>query len=202
MADGNRKRKIVLMVSIVIIVSIFVTYYVWVGSCAEGDPVTGRDYWIKSFLPQLGNSAIVFVVLWYVGWPAIQKWVLARKTSIEHDIDESGKMKLQAEVLEGEARRKLADFAMEKAQIDESYRMSAQGECARIREGARHEVARIEKDARAAFELEDVVARRSFEDEVMRAAIEKARGEIVARLARDEALRNKLIDENIASIEL
>ncbi len=202
---ANSHRKTIFIVCIVIAVIIFVAHYALskMGYCTAGDEAfTAQDYFIKKFLPQLGNATLVFSLLWYFGWPMLQTMVSDRKKKIERDIDESGRLKAEAEACMAEVSEKLENLSAEKDRMVERYAETTRAEGERIHEDAVHTAERLSHDADVAFELHANHTRHCFELEVINKAVDKARNEIINRLAQDSALRDKLIDDSIASIEL
>ena len=202
-AARQGRRKAIFIVCLVIAVLIFVAHYVLVGSCAPGDEAfTAHDYVIKKLLPQLGNSCLVFSLLWYFGWPMLEKMVSDRKQQIERDIDESTRLKAAAEASMAEMSEKLGNLTAEKDRMVARYAETTQAESVRIKEEAEQTAARLAHDAEVAFELQANHTRHTFELEVVNKAVEKARTEIIHRLEHDSGLRDKLIDDSIASLEL
>ena len=198
--ENNNRRKNIAVVCVVLSFCCFIAHYVMVGGVeAMG---AGQRYFVETFLPQLGNSGLVFTLLWYFGWPALASMISDRKKRIEHDIDESGRQKANAEQLYEEAMQKTANLPEEKAQIRKSYEASAKAECEQIREEAQLQAERMVADANDSFELQASLARRNFERDLMNKAIEKAREDITKRLASDVGLRDKLIDQSIAALDL
>lgn len=203
-ATGSR-RKTIFIVCIVIAVIIFGAHYVLsaMGYCSAGDEAfTAQDYFIKKFLPQLGNATLVFSLLWYFGWPMLETMVSDRKKEIERDIDESGRLKAAAEASMAEVDEKLSNLSAEKDRMIERYAETTRAESERIRVEAERSAERLSHDADVAFELHAHHTRHSFELEVINCAVDKARNDIINRLAQDSALRDKLIDDSIASLEL
>ena len=199
------RRKAIFIVCIAIAVIFFVMHYVLIatGYTYPGDEAfTAQDYFIKKFLPQLGNSTLVFSLLWYFGWPMLETMVSDRKKNIERDIDESGRLKAAAEASMAEMNEKLDHLEAEKERMIERYAETTKAEGERIHADAIKTSERLSHDADVAFELHAHNIRHNFELEVINQAVDKARNEIINRLAQDSALRDKLIDDSIASLEL
>ncbi|MBQ9243931.1 MAG: hypothetical protein IJ165_12050 [Proteobacteria bacterium] len=199
-ASKGSSRKTKAIICAVLILACFVAHYALLGSL-EGQSETVK-YFIEKFLPQCGNSGIVFLLLWYFGAPLASKYVADRKQAIEHDIEESMKVKDAAEESYKETETKLAHLNSEKNRMRQSYEASAKEESARLEEEAKRTAERMAKDAEAAFELQANLAKRQFEAEVMSEALDRAREEIVRRVSSDSALRDRLIDQSIASLEI
>lgn len=207
----EKKRKTIAIVCVVLSCLCFVMHYVMLkGTCdAEAEMIyayclegTAANYWVETFLVQLGNAGLVFTLLWYFGWPMLQNMVADRKHKIERDIEESNRLKEEAERTYDEVMDKTANLSEETTLIRRSYETSAQAESAKIVEDAKLQAERMISDANASFELQANVTKRNFEHEVVTEAIDKARHEISRRLASDPALRDKLIDQSIAALEL
>ena len=206
----EKKRKTIAIVCAVLSCLCFVVHYAMLkGTCdAAADMIyaycvkgTGANYWVETFLVQLGNAGIVFTLLWYFGWPMIQTMVAERKHKIERDIEESNRLKAEAEQVYNEVMTKTVNLSEETTIIRRSYETSARAESAKIVEDAKLQAERMISDANASFELQANVTKRNFEHEVINEAIDKARDEISHRLATDPALRDKLIEQSIAALE-
>ena len=200
-ANGS-KRKNIAIVCIILILACFVAHYALNGGEWFMSQSVKVQYIVEKFLPQCGNSGIVFLLLWWFGAPVAVKYVADRKKSIEHDIDESMKVKEKAEASYKETETKLAHLNSEKERMRRSYEESAKEESARLEEEAKQTAERLAKDAEVAFELQASLAKRQFEAEMMNQALERAREEIVRRVSSDSALRDRLIDQSIASLDI
>lgn len=207
--NQNKKvnRKPVLVISIILILACFAVHYGWMNGLKdmyllnyENDAIL--NYFLETFIVQCGNFGIVATVLWWFGWPMLQQMVLDRKKNIERDIDESGRQKAAAEKVYAEVSEKLAVLEEEKQEMVKNFADATKVECARIKEDAQKTAERIEQDARSSFELQANVAQRAFEAEVMARALEGAREEIARRVQGDPALRDRLIEQGIASLEI
>ena len=209
--EKNDGRKTIAIVCACLSIACFVVHYVLLkGTC---DPDAGQvyeycvkgsaaNYWVETFIVQLGNAGLVFTLLWYFGWPMLQNMIADRKVSIERDITASRDIKDAAEATYKEAMKKSENLSEEKVTIRKSYEASAASESVRIVEEAKAQAERMKADADAAFELQASVTKRHFEQQVMDDALAKARDEIARRLASDGALRDKLIEQSIATLEL
>ncbi len=199
-APKKSSRKAALIVCCILILCCFVAHYALSGTCDGSNPV--YDYFIKTFAPQLGNSGILFTLLWWFGAPMLSKMVKDRKASVEAKVFENGKQKEAAIIQYAEVEAKMKSLKSENASMQCSYREATEVESQRIAEEAKLQAERLKKDAEIAFELQSNVTRRKFENEVMTEAVEKAREEIKLRLAKDSSLRDRLIDQSIASLQL
>lgn len=160
------------------------------------------NYFMLTWLPTLGNVLIVGTVIGWFGAPAISNMLKTRKQTIEHDIDEASRIKLQAESDYQEAENKLGALNDEIKSLRASYVQSIADEKENIAAETVREEARIENDANTIFELQTNVATRNFEREVMLKALDKAREDIINKVNTDSALRDRLIDQGIASLNL
>lgn len=160
------------------------------------------DYLLFVWLPTVGNILIVaFLIIWF-GGPMISGMLKERKETIEKSIDEAAHVKLEAEHQYQEAETNLENLDGELREMRASYARSIEAEKARILEETARQEKRIESDAEVVFELQTNVATRAFEREVMSSALDRARDEIVQKLASDASLRDRLIDQGIAGLNV
>lgn len=210
MGEMNQEKKVnrkpALIVGLLIVLACYAAHYLWVGvyqqSCASDPHFALYEYFLGTFIVQCGNFGLVATVLWWFGWPMLQDMVLNRKKTIERDIEESTRQKEVAEALYEEVSEKMAGLAAEKKAMEENFAVATEQECVRIKEDAQKTVERIAQDARTSFELQANVAQRAFESEVMMKALESAREEIMNRVQNDPSLRDRLIEQGIASLEM
>lgn len=196
-------RKVILFVLCVVMAAAFGLHYLnEAGMVCHGVCRGTSSYFLETFAPQLGNTLIVFTLIWWFGGPAVSKYLAERKSRIEREIEECGRIKAQASARAEEAEKRLVELEEEKARMRRSYETATAEECKRIEDDAAAQGERLKRDADMAYELQSSSARRRFEREVVDASIERARREIEARLAKDASLRNGLIDRGIASFEL
>lgn len=200
-----KNRKPALIISIIVICLCFAAHYVWTYYGKEVYLTSYMEdaylnYFLETFIVQCGNFGIVATILWWFGGPMLEKMVADRKKRIEHDIDESGRVKAEAEKVYAEVSEKMAVLEEEKQEMAEQFAKLTEEECARIKEDAKKTAMRIEEDARSSFELQASVAQRAFENEVLNQALESAREEIVHRVQNDPSLRDRLIEQGIASL--
>ena len=160
------------------------------------------DYLLFTWLPTVGNVLIVaFLIIWF-GGPIITGMLKERKETIEKSIDEEAHVKLEAEHQYQEAETNLDNLDSELREMRASYARSIEEEKARIVEETARQEKRIESDAEVVFELQTAVATRAFEREVMSSALDRARDEIVKKLSSDASLRDRLIDQGIATLNV
>ena len=160
------------------------------------------DYLLFTWLPTVGNVLIVaFLIIWF-GGPIITGMLKERKETIEKSIDEAAHVKLEAEHQYQEAETNLDNLDSELREMRASYARSIEEEKARIVEETARQEKRIESDAEVVFELQTAVATRAFEREVMSSALDRARDEIVKKLSSDASLRDRLIDQGIATLNV
>jgi len=211
MAENSKKkiRKNIFLFCIALCLCCFLAHYFLMAGCKPDE--TGMvyafceddvlRYFVESFLPQVGNSGLVFSLLWYFGWPALVEMVANRKKTIDKDIIESTAIKEAAEKSSIETAKKMSSLPADMEAIERGFEETAKEESTRIREEAKLQAERIKEDAAVSFELQANVAKRAFQAEIMSSAIDNARKEIISQLAADSSLRDKLIDQSIASLE-
>lgn len=171
------------------------------GTSVEGLCSPGGKYLGTTFIGQLGNAGLVFTLLWYFGAPLIQKMVSDRQANLEHDIRESEKRKQEAEIEYEKAEQKMLVLSSEIKKMTRGYHETTERECSQIAENAAQTAERLRKDAETSFELQSNVAKSAFEKELMSEAIDRAAEGIKQKLSSDRSMRDKLIEQSIASLE-
>lgn len=207
MADKTEKtsRKAILITLLAFIVVVYVAYFVLrhcVEIPAEVLSPAQHEFWICTFLPQVGNAGLLFTLLWWFGWPMLDEMLVSRKSRLEHDIEESRKIKEAALDASAKADVLLSELDAEKARMRASYEQATAEECARIKAEGQETAERMARDAEVAFKLQENLTRKSFEQEVMRKSMAQARESVITRLSQDALLRDKLIDQSIANFEI
>ena len=200
-----QKRKIILAALCVLIVAAFGIHYADAAGAICGGASCGGEtaaYFLGTFAPQVWNSLIVFTLIWWFGAPAAAKYLADRKARIERDIDESSRVKAEAQARADEAAQLMRKLDSEKRQMRSSYETATENACKQIEEDAAAQGERLKRDAETSFELQAATARRRFGREVADASIASAQKDIEMRLSQDAALRDRLIDRSIASFEL
>ncbi len=208
MFNRNGKQYIWPYILLVIIVMCFVPWILDPCLSETSDIVQNMhashvtEYFMLTWLPTLGNVLIVALLLGWFGGPMIADMLKDRKQTIEHDIDEAARAKSIAEVEYADAESKLSKLDNEVKEMKASYKQALADERQNIAQETIKQQERLKNDADVIFELQSGVATRTFEREIMSQALDKARDQIVERLANDPSLRDKLIDQGIASLNL
>lgn len=162
---------------------------------------------MELFTPDFGlvfwmfvSFAILFIILWKWGWPAILKGVASRADLIDKGVEyaQSAKQQLDnardeaAKILE-EARRQQADSLREadkmKTRIIEEARDAAQTEARKVMDAAKVSIEQERKQA----ELQ-------FRNEVSAFALEIA-GKVVRGQMQDRKTQAKLVDSLLDEME-
>lgn len=207
MADKTEKtnRKSILITLLSVIIVVYVAYFVLrhcVEIPAEILSPSMHEFWICTFLPQVGNAGLLFTLLWWFGWPMLEEMLASRKSRLEHDIEESRKIKEAALDASAKADVLLSELDAEKSRMRVSYEQATAEECARIKAEGQETAERMARDAESAFKLQANLTRKSFEQEVMRQSMTQAREAVISRLSQDPSLRDKLIEQSIANFEI
>ena len=106
------KRKVILVTLCVAMALAFGVHYMnEAGAICDGECAGAASYFLKTFAPQLGNTLIVFTLLWWFGAPAVSKYLEARKSRIERDIEECGRIKAQASERAEKAEQMLSELS-------------------------------------------------------------------------------------------
>ena len=162
---------------------------------------------MELFTPDFGlifwmfvSFAILFVILWRWGWPAIMKGVSERADLIDKGVEyaQSAKEQLdhareEADKYIAEARRQQADMLREadkmKTQIIEEARTAAQTEAKKVMDNAKQS---IEQERKAAQE--------QFRNEVSTFALDIAQ-KVVRNQMKEEKAQEKLVNSLLDEIE-
>lgn len=162
---------------------------------------------MELFTPDFGlifwmfvSFAILFVILWRWGWPAIMKGVSDRADLIDKGVEYAQAAKEQldnareeANIFLNEARRQQADILREadkmKTQIIEQARSAAQVEAQKVMDNAKLQIRQQQKEAQ-----------QQFRNQVSEFALEIA-GKIVHDQMKDDQARNRLVDNMLDQIE-
>ena len=162
---------------------------------------------MELFTPDFGlifwmfvSFAILFVILWRWGWPAIMKGVSDRADLIDKGVEyaQSAKEQLdhareEADKYIAEARRQQADMLREadrmKTQIIDEARSAAQNEAKKVMDNAK---LTIEQERKAAQE--------QFRDEVSTFALDIAQ-KVVRNQLKEEKAQEKLVNSLLDEIE-
>ncbi len=200
----NGKQAIWPFVVICIIIACFVP---WVMDKVGAESIVDLStpvmkYLMLTWLPTVGNILIVALLIGWFGAPMISEMLRNRKSEIEKSIDEAARVKFEAQSKFQDAEDKLDRLDAEVDSLKTSYARALEEEKQRIAEETARQEARIESDANAVFDLRVAVAQRTFEREVMTSALEKARVEIIEKVSADASLRDRLIDQGIATLRI
>ena len=162
---------------------------------------------MELFTPDFGlifwmfvSFAILFVILWRWGWPAIMKGVSDRADLIDKGVEYAQNAKEQldhareeADKYIAEARRQQADMLREadkmKTQIIEEARTAAQTEAKKVMDNAKQS---IEQERKAAQE--------QFRNEVSTFALDIAQ-KVVRNQMKEEKAQEKLVNSLLDEIE-
>ena len=162
---------------------------------------------MELFTPDFGlifwmfvSFAILFVILWRWGWPAIMKGVSDRADLIDKGVEyaQSAKEQLyhareEADKYIAEARRQQADMLREadrmKTQIIDEARSAAQNEAKKVMDNAK---LTIEQERKAAQE--------QFRNEVSTFALDIAQ-KVVRNQLKEEKAQEKLVNSLLDEIE-
>ena len=162
---------------------------------------------MELFTPDFGlifwmfvSFAILFVILWRWGWPAIMKGGSDRADLIDKGVEyaQSAKEQLdhareEADKYIAEARRQQADMLREadkmKTQIIEEARVAAQTEAKKVMD-----------NAKLTIEQERKVAQEQFRNEVSAFALDIAQ-KVVRNQLKEEKAQEKLVNSLLDEIE-
>ena len=162
---------------------------------------------MELFTPDFGlvfwmfvSFAILFVILWRWGWPAIIKGVSDRADLIDKGVEYAQNAKLQldhareeADKYIAEARRQQADMLREadrmKTQIIDEARSAAQAEAKKVMD-----------NAKISIEQERKAAQEQFRNEVSTFALDIAQ-KVVRNQLKEEKAQEKLVSSLLDEME-
>jgi len=144
------------------------------------------------------SFVILFVLLWKLGYPAIQKMMNDRTERIRGDLDAAEQAKVEATTVLDSYRAQLADARNESARIIEEARQSA--EALKREQEARLQAELAETRARAAADIEAAKAHAmaDLRGDVAQLAIGAA--EVVVGANLDPAAQSQLIEDYINQV--
>ena len=162
---------------------------------------------MELFTPDFGlifwmfvSFAILFVILWRWGWPAIMKGVSDRADLIDKGVEyaQSAKQQLdhareEADKYIADARRQQAEMLREadkmKTQIIEEARAAAQSEAKKVMDSAKQSIVQERK-----------AAQEQFRNEVSTFALDIAQ-KVVRNQMKEEKAQEKLVNSLLDEIE-
>ena len=160
---------------------------------------------MELFTPDFGlifwmfvSFAILFVILWKWGWPAIMKGVSDRADLIDKGVEYAQNAKQQLDHAREEADKYIADARRQQAEmLREADKMKTQI-IDEARNAARAEAKKVMDAAKVSIEQERKQAEQQFRNEVSSFAIDIAQ-KVVRNQMKDqkaqEQLVNSLLDE-------
>ena len=160
---------------------------------------------MELFTPDFGlvfwmfvSFAILFVILWKWGWPAILKGVSDRADLIDKGVEYARNAKEQLDHAREEADRQIAEARRQQAEtLREAERMKAQI-IEETRTAAQAEAKKVMDAAKVSIEQDRKAAEQQFRREVSTFALDIARKVVRNQMKQEGAQRqlvNSLIDE-------
>lgn len=160
---------------------------------------------MELFTPDFGlifwmfvSFAILFVILWRWGWPAIMKGVSDRADLIDKGVEYAQSAKQQLDHAREEARGIIAEARrQQKESLSEADRMKTQI-IEEARSAAQAEAKKVMESARQSIEQERKAAQQQFRNEVSAFALDIAQKVVRTQLKEDKAqqqLVGSLLDE-------
>lgn len=141
---------------------------------------------------------VVFVLLWRLAFPAIQKGVKAREERIRGDLEAAESARTEGERVLEEYRRQLADARNEAARIIDEARQAADGMRRDVQESVEAESAAARERAHAEIDQTVSRARADLERQVADFAVTLAERIVERNLDRDA--QQQLIDSYIEEV--
>ena len=162
---------------------------------------------MELFTPDFGlifwmfvSFAILFVILWRWGWPAIMKGVSDRADLIDKGVEYAQSAKQQLDHAREEADKYIADARRQQAEmLREADKMKTQI-IEEARAAAQSEAKKVMVSAKQSFEQERKAAQEQFRNEVSTFALDIAQ-KVVRNQMKEEKAQEKLVNSLLDEIE-
>ncbi len=162
---------------------------------------------MELFTPDFGlifwmfvSFAILFVILWRWGWPAIMKGVSDRADLIDKGVEYAQNAKEQLDHAREEADKYIADARRQQAEmLREADKMKTQI-IEEARAAAQSEAKKVMDSAKQSIEQERKAAQEQFRNEVSTFALDIAQ-KVVRNQMKEEKAQEKLVNSLLDEIE-
>lgn len=162
---------------------------------------------MELFTPDFGlifwmfvSFAILFVILWRWGWPAIMKGVSDRADLIDKGVEYAQSAKQQLDHAREEADKYIADARRQQAEmLREADKMKTQI-IEEARAAAQTEAKKVMDSAKQSIEQERKAAQEQFRNEVSTFALDIAQ-KVVRNQMKEEKAQEKLVNSLLDEIE-
>ena len=162
---------------------------------------------MELFTPDFGlifwmfvSFAILFVILWRWGWPAIMKGVSDRADLIDKGVEYAQSAKQQLDHAREEADKYIADARRQQAEmLREADKMKTQI-IEEARAAAQSEAKKVMDSAKQSIEQERKAAQEQFRNEVSTFALDIAQ-KVVRNQMKEEKAQVKLVNSLLDEIE-
>ncbi|MEZ3559062.1 MAG: F0F1 ATP synthase subunit B [Duncaniella sp.] len=162
---------------------------------------------MELFTPDFGlifwmfvSFAILFVILWRWGWPAIMKGVSDRADLIDKGVEYAQSAKQQLDHAREEADKYIADARRQQAEmLREADKMKTQI-IEEARAAAQSEAQKVMDSAKQSIEQERKAAQEQFRNEVSTFALDIAQ-KVVRNQMKEEKAQEKLVNSLLDEIE-
>ena len=162
---------------------------------------------MELFTPDFGlifwmfvSFAILFVILWRWGWPAIMKGVSDRADLIDKGVEYAQNAKQQLDHAREEADKYIADARRQQADmLREADKMKTQI-IEEARAAAQSEAKKVMVSAKQSIEQERKAAQEQFRNEVSTFALDIAQ-KVVRNQMKEEKAQEKLVNSLLDEIE-
>ena len=162
---------------------------------------------MELFTPDFGlifwmfvSFAILFVILWRWGWPAIMKGVSDRADLIDKGVEYAQSAKQQLDHAREEADKYIADARRQQAEmLREADKMKSQI-IEEARAAAQSEAKKVMVSAKQSIEQERKAAQEQFRNEVSTFALDIAQ-KVVRNQMKEEKAQEKLVNSLLDEIE-
>ncbi len=166
---------------------------------AGGALESGEAQMAPPLVAQMFNFAIFIGILLIVAGPRIKKAMNKNHNAVKTALAEAATMKAEASAKLAEYKKRIADVDKEVDELVTSIKSDAEAERKRIVADAEAQATALKRDAEERISASIGRARAGLEADVVAAAVAAAEG--VLREKVEDADRNKLVEQFIASIE-
>jgi len=172
---------------------------------AEGAaPFSSEDFLNKlfpnfwSFLINLGALIVLFLVIFFLAYKPVKKFVKARQDYIEGNIKDSEAAKKEYEEKLSESDKMKDDARKEADAIMDKARLDASAEALRIQEEAKKQAAKQIKDAEETIRLAEKKSREAIQEEIVNVAMDASK-QVLGREVNEED-QKRLLDDFVRDV--
>ncbi len=158
------------------------------------------NFWVK-FAGQVLNFGVFAFVIYRFGAKPFRAFLLERQSGVTDEIDRAVKRVTDAQEEHAELTQRMATIESDNAEFSENYHAQSERDAQKVLDDAKRQVAQIERDAELTRATNAAMHEQKLAARLVEKSVSLAREDMIARLKKDEALRDRLIDDGIAALE-